>query len=152
MPWRLDGERMAEDWVLLLATSGRPTLSLTAARVLAAQLRDAVERRHALAVARVGHSRACPLDLHALVPVPDAVLRLGPDHPDAFAWLWRHWGTTEPLRHVAEHRTHDGQQLRDEHLALSFWAADWTPWRAFARLRDQWPALRFDIQPRYDRA
>jgi len=157
VPWHLDGERMAEDWVLLLAASGRPALSLTGARVLAGQLRDAVERRHALAVARVGHSRACPLDLHALAPVPDAVLRLGPDHPDALAWLWQHWGTTEPLRHVVmeragEDRTRDGLRPGDGRLTLSFWAADWTPWRAFARLRDGWPALRFDIRPRYDRA
>ena len=68
--------------------------------MLAAELRDAVARRHALAVARVGRSTACPFDLHALVPVPADVLRLGPDHPDALPWLWAHWGTTQALRHV----------------------------------------------------
>ena len=49
-----------------------------------------------------GRSRACPLDLHRLVPTPAPLLRLGPDHPETLAWLWAHWGTTWPLRHVAE--------------------------------------------------
>ena len=53
--------------------------------MLAGQLREAVEHRHAVALARIGHSRACPFDLHALVPVPAAVPLLGPDHPDALA-------------------------------------------------------------------
>jgi hypothetical protein len=68
------------------------TLSVAGARVLAGQLRDAVARRHERAVARVGASRVCPFDLHALVPVPDTVLRLGPDDPIALAWLSEHWG------------------------------------------------------------
>lgn len=35
-------------------------------------------------------------------------------------------------------------------LRLGFWAADWTPWPAFLQLRRDWPALRFDVRPRYD--
>ena len=35
-------------------------------------------------------------------------------------------------------------------LRLGFWSADWTPWPAIARLRRDWPALRFDIRPFYD--
>ncbi len=105
--------------------------------------------------ARVGHSRACPFDLHALVPVPTAILQLGPDHPDALAWLWQHWGTTQALRHVAiGHGAHPdtGPKLAagEDRLPLSFWSADWTPWRAFERIRADWPALRFDLQPQYD--
>ena len=70
VPWELDLDVLEEDWLhRLLAPAGR-TLSLSGARVLAGQLRDAVERRHALAHARVGRSRACPFDLHALLPVP----------------------------------------------------------------------------------
>ena len=131
------------------------TLSLAGARVLAGQLREAVEHRHAIAVARVGHSRACPFDLHALAPVPATILVLGPDHPDALAWLCQHWGTTQPLRHVAL----DTAQTRapepelaagEDRLKLSFWSADWTPWRAFERVRADWSALRFDLQPHYD--
>jgi hypothetical protein len=82
---------MEEDVFHLLAapspTRAR-TLSVAGARVLAGQLREAVGRRHQRAVARVGASQACPFDLHALVPVPDEMLRLGPDRPVALAWLW----------------------------------------------------------------
>src|SRR5947209_2242126 len=68
------------------------TLSIDGARLLAAELRDAVARRHALAIARVGQSLACPFDLHALLPPPATNLQLGPDHPEPLAWLWTHWG------------------------------------------------------------
>jgi hypothetical protein len=47
-----------------------------------------------------------------------------------------------------------GKAARPEpgRLRLGFWSADWTPWPAVARLRRDWPALRFDIRPRYDDA
>ena len=155
IPWRLDLDSLEEDWFHLLVNPAHRVLSLAGARVLAGQLREAVEHRHAVAVARVGRSRACPLDLHALVPVPSAILLLGPDHPDALAWLWQHWGTTQALRHMAP----DSAATRaptpelaagEERLSLSFWAADWTPWRALGRIRADWPALRFNLQPHYD--
>jgi hypothetical protein len=111
VPWCLDLDRMAEDFFhLLVAPPARAGslvppvrgLSLAGARILADQLCAAVAQRHALAVGQVGHSRACPFDLHALIPVPDSVLRYGPDDPAALDWLWAHWGTTQPLRHVEE--------------------------------------------------
>jgi hypothetical protein len=40
----------------------------------------------------------CPFDLHALLPVPDAILGLGPTHPEALVWLASHWGVTDRLR------------------------------------------------------
>ena len=61
-------DSLEEDWFHLLVNPAHHALSLAAARVLAGQLLEAVEHRHAVAVARVGHSRASPLDLHALVP------------------------------------------------------------------------------------
>jgi len=93
IPWRLDLDSIEEDLFLMLAAPPPPQrrhLSLVGARALAGQLREAAEQRHVAAVARVGRSRACALDLHALVPVPDGVLRLGPNHPRAFApkLLW----------------------------------------------------------------
>ena len=154
IPWRLDGDSLEEDWFHLLVNPAHRALSLAGARVLAGQLREAVEHRHAVAVARVGRIRACPFDLHALAPVPTAILQLGPDHPDALAWLWQHWGTTQALRHV----TPDTSFTRapapelaagEDRLQLSFWSADWTPWRALARVRADWPGLRFDVQPGY---
>jgi hypothetical protein len=109
-----------------------------------------------VAVARVGHSRACPFDLHALVPVPAAILQRGPDHPDAIGWLWQHWGTTQALRHVAPDTASlkgDGFQQPAEKdlllLRLRFWSADWTPWRALQRIQADSPALRFDIRLDY---
>jgi hypothetical protein len=116
-----------------------------------------VARRQALAAAQVGHSRACPFDLHALVPVPDAVLRRGPDDPIALDWLWAHWGTTQTLRHVADDpsaaavlrtRVRTGEAV----WAVSFWSADWTPWRALAQIAARWPTLRFETHPSYDTA
>ena len=154
IPWRLDLDSLQEDWFHLLITPVRRSLSLDGARVLSAQLREAVERRHAIAVARVGRHRVCPLDLHALVPVPADILALGPDHPNALAWLWRHWGTTEALRHVApdiagrpwlEHEPAAGE----DSFRLAFWSADWTPWRALARIRADWPTLHLEVQPDY---
>ena len=84
IPWHLDLDRMAEDFFHLLVAPPAPqqrTLSLAGARIVADQLRAAVARRHGIAVAGVGRSRACPFDLHAVVPVPTGVLALGPDDP-----------------------------------------------------------------------
>ena len=138
---------MEEDVFLRLAApKGQArTLSLDGARMLAAELRDAVARRHALAVARVGCSRACCFDLHSLVPVPGEILRLGPDHPDALQWLWTHWGTNDTLRHVTLAPATTASSCR-----VSFWSADWTPWRALAAVEARWPALRFEAKPRYE--
>jgi hypothetical protein len=148
IPWHLDLDPQQR------------TLSVDGARVLAGQLRAAVSRRHALAVARVGQSQVCPLDLHALVPVPPAMLRLGPDDPESRDWLWAQWGTTQALRHVVAPSRQAGQ-LQDfepngiaangDYTAfhLTFWSADWTPWRAFAHIAARWPALRFDVRPTY---
>ncbi len=152
IPWRLDLDRMEEDWVHRLLAPPR-RLGLAGARVLARQLRDAVALRHDAATGLVGHGRACRLDLHALVPVPDAMLRLGPDHPDALAWLWARWGTTAALRHVAAAPPPRLRQPLPAGTAawrLRFWSADWTPWRALAQVATAWPDLRFDIQPDYD--
>lgn len=163
IPWQRDGDRMEEDLFHLLVAPPTPaaalrppqrTLSVTGARILAGQLRAAAAQRQALAVARVGSSRACPFDLHALVPVPAAVLACGPDDPAALAWLWQHWGTTHPLRHVAADLDAAAARGRlppgEAAWAVTFWSADWTPWRALAQIQARWPALRFDTSPRYD--
>ena len=153
IPWHLDLDRLQEDWFhLLVAPQEAATASGTAerrisvagARVLSQQLRDAVGRRHELAIARVGRSYLCPFDLHALLPVPEPVLWLGPDDPGALAWLWRHWGTTRPLRQVQDVC---GQAAGC--AEFTFWSADWTPWRALATLAETWSVLRFAARPTY---
>lgn len=150
IPWHLDLDRLEEDSFLrLVAPPGGQvrTLSLDAARMLAAELRAAVARRHALATARVGQSPACPFDLHSLVPVPNDVLRLGPDHPDALSWLWAQWGTTQALRWVASRQS---PVVRGQEFRVSFWSADWTPWRALESIRAEWSGLRFAVRPIYE--
>ena len=156
IPWHLDCARMEEDLFHLLVAPPAPQrcrLSLAGARVLARQLCEASAARQAAAVARVGRSRACAFDLHALVPVPAAILRLGPDHPDALAWLWAHWGTTAALRHVILEPAPAWRSppvAGRATLVFRFWSADWTPWRALAASAARWPALRFDARPTYD--
>ena len=153
IPWHLDFDRVEEDAFLRLAApkGGARTLSLEGARMLAAELRDAVARRHALAVARVGHDRTCCFDLYALLPVPGDILRLGPDHPDALRWLWKYWGTTDTLRRVALAPERDETAPAETVWRIGFWSADWTPWRALTAVRARFAGLRFDVQPYYER-
>jgi hypothetical protein len=158
IPWRLDPDRLAEDFLHLLIAPPPPhqrSLSLPGARILAGQLRDAVARRHDLAVARVGRSRVCPFDLHALAPVPAEILRRGPDDPFSLEWLWQHWGTTRELRHVMEDPAPGPEPRRRPaagaaEIRISFWSADWSPWRALTRVGERFPALRFALCPEYD--
>lgn len=152
VPWVVNFDLLEEDWFHRLMAPADRTLSLTGVRVLTGQLRQAAEHRHALAIARVGRSRACPFDLHSLVPVPPEILARGPDHPDSLAWLWEHWGTTEPLRQVAIVDAVGHRSTSAPSQAVSFWSADWSPWRATERMQRDWPALRFVLQPRYDSA
>jgi hypothetical protein len=154
IPWQLDLARMEEDFFHLLIAPPR-SLSLTGARTLAGQLREAVAQRHALAVARVGQSQACPFDLQALVPVPAAMLQRGPDDAAALAWLWQHWGTTQALRHVSIDAAAEAAARRalargEETFVVTFWSADWTPWRALVRIAVEWPRLRFETRPIYE--
>ena len=126
VPWVYDYARLAEDWFHLLVAPPPPrqrTISVAGARILANQLRDAVWAQHEAAVSQVGVSKACPFDLHALLPVPFAILRLGPDDPQSPA----------------------GQAA----FRCRFWAADWTPWPALVTLRRRWPELSLTVQPNY---
>ena len=153
VPWRLDGAALEED-VFNLAAAQPPAqrrLSIEGCRVLARQVRDRAEARQARAAALVGQSRACPLDLHALLPVPDAVLQLGPRHPNALAWLREHWGTVDKPRHVAGRPdAQPGRRLPRGHAVLGygFFTAGDMPRAAVSAPAARWPALRFALQPR----
>lgn len=156
IPWVQDLGPAAEDWFHLLAAPPAPqrrSLSLEGARILAGQLRDAAEARQRLVAERATTSRACPLDLHRLIPLPARLLRLGPEAAATRAWLWEHWGTTQALRGVVSLPVPHRGVARQTDPGLwwvGFWSADWTPWRAFVQLRARWPALRFAVRPLYD--
>jgi hypothetical protein len=142
VPWWWDHDALAEDWFHLLMTAPHRGISATGARLLAHALRDAVQEAHDRAAARIDR-RSCPFDLNALRPVPPALLRRGADDPASLDWLWRHWGTTWPLRRV------EVLVPELEGFRCSFCAADWTPWPALAWLRARFPALHIEITPLY---
>lgn len=152
IPWAYpDLEVLEEDQVLALIRppDGSPGLRPAAARVLARQLRAAVETQQQRVLAAVGHSRACPFDLQALVPAPAAILERGPDDPASRAWLRAHWGTVQALHRVRLLAAADGRARRAARLQYEFWSADWTPWPALATVRRRWPKLVFAIRPDY---
>jgi hypothetical protein len=142
VPWAMDYDRLEEDWfhLLMMTPPHRRTISAHGARILARQLREAAWMHHEAALSRAG---ACPFDLNALAPVPGEILRLGEDAPEALAWLWRHWGTTWPLRRV------EALPAGEAAFRVRFWSADWSPWPALLRIRARWPALRLAVRPAY---
>jgi hypothetical protein len=155
IPWVYPDLALEEEdrmHALLHPPDGSPGLSLHGARTLARLLRNVSEIHQARVVAAVGQSRACPFDLHALVPIPKNVLERGPDDPGSQAWLRQHWGSTRALRHVVLHTTKNDRRLRrSAKLHYSFYAADWTPWAAFVAVRTRWPKLVFEVRPDYRR-
>jgi len=155
IPWQIDGAALEED-VFNLAVAQPPAqrrLTVEGCRVLARQVRDRVEARQARAAALVGRSRTCPLNLHALLPVPDAILQLGPNHPQVSAWLQENWGTADKLRQVAGRPdVRPGRRLPRDHAVIGygFFTAGDTPHAAVSALAARWPALRFALRPRPD--
>ncbi|WP_198382158.1 hypothetical protein [Roseomonas sp. KE2513] len=148
-PWQVDFAAMEEDVFHRLASlyprTGR--LSLEGCRVFAAQLRERAEDRHRQVLVAAEGSRARPLDLHALLPVPAAVLALGPDHPDARQWLRSRWGTEE-LRRVERLSGSPRRQSKGQaEVGFGFFAADAGPAAAVLRLAKAWPDLRLDLRP-----
>ncbi len=126
----------------MLTQPGR-TISLAGAKTVAREAKEAFRNEYEEACAWVGRSKAVPLDLHQLVPVPWEVLRLGPDAPASLRWLWRAWGTTWPLRKVERLPCPDGAWRG------GFWSADWTPWPMVAMCRARWPAFTFQLRVVY---
>jgi hypothetical protein len=152
-PWQLDYAAIEDD-IFVRAVSqpaSRRGLTVEGCRILARQFREKVEVRQARAAALVGQSLACPFDLHALLPVPAAILLLGPTHPTAVSWLTAHWGITDRLRQISlRDKATTGRRLPAGHkvTGYSFFANQETPDAAIAELATRWPTLRFVLQHR----
>ena len=146
IPWTRDRDRLEEDFFLAMAApvdgdapvEGARAISVPGTRILARRLSDAVDHQRALTRRLTDHS--CPLDLHRRRPVPEPILRLGPDEPAAQAWLRSHRGTPRPLRHVRALPA-QGDRRQTSQMRVEFWSADWSPWQALRRLRQAWPML-----------
>ena len=147
IPWHLDLDYEEARLLAPMAGQGR------VARALARELREVIAARHDQVLARWHEAGGCPLDLHRLIPIPDAILARGEDAPAARHWLWANWGTTYPLRQVRLLQENADRWLRrSARLVYEFLSADWTPWQAIVRLRQDWPAMVFAVDPRYGEA
>jgi hypothetical protein len=153
IPWQLDFAAIEEDvFVRVVSQPARDRkLTVEGCRILARQFRERVEAHHARAVAMVGRSFACPFDLHRLLPVPAAILQLGPTDPVALAWLAARWGTTDRLRQVTVRpKPHTGRRLpqADAVIGYGFFSFGDTPLAAISRLATDWLDLHFRLVPR----
>jgi hypothetical protein len=152
-PWQLDFAAI-EEWVFARAVAqpaSRRHLTVAGCRILARQFRERVAVRQARAAALVGQRLACPFDLHALLPVPAAILQLGPSDPTSLAWLAAHWGIIDRLHQVAVRpNATTGRRLRKTHAVIGygFFTAGETPHAAITQLREHWPGLGFSLAPR----
>ncbi|MCW8088282.1 hypothetical protein [Sabulicella glaciei] len=151
VPWVLDYDQIEQELVALLLQQPpeRRSVGLEGSKMLAREFRDWIRDGTDLVHSAVGVRTDCPFDLHSLVPIPWPVLQLGPDDPKAIRWMWENWGTTWTLRRVEE-----VPLVKEERKTLPpgqflaryrFWSADWSPWQAIKKLRQEWPALRFRL-------
>ncbi len=153
IPWRVDVAGIEEE-VFALAVAqpaAQRRLTVDGCHILARRFRAAVEARQARALALVGRSRACPFDLHALLPVPAQILALGSGDPTALSWLRDHWGTEDGLRQVVlRPGATAGRRLPAGYAVIGygFFTSGDTPQAAVTRLAARWPGLRFALRPR----
>jgi hypothetical protein len=153
IPWHVDYAQLEED-IFHRAVAGRggpDRLSIEGCHILARQFRQRIESRDEKAVALIGQSRACPFDLHVLLPIPVEALQRGPTDPKSLDWLARHWGTRDALRKiVARPNPSAGRRLPAGHVVISygFFTYGETPRAAIDQLTARWPALRFALTPR----
>jgi len=109
-----------------------------------------IEAREAKAAALIGLSRACPFDLHVLLPIPAKILRRGPTDEQSLDWMAWHWGTRDALRKVVA-RPHPsaGRRLPAGHIlvAYGFFTSGDSPGAAIDQFVARWPILRFVLTP-----
>jgi hypothetical protein len=159
IPWAIDYDALEEEWLRrLLSANLDPVRSVRSLRGMAKKARDHVEHEYEpLRLALIDAARGrdlddrqaalqarCALDLQSVIPIPPDILSLGEEHPAAARWLWENWGTTAALRRVVCH------QPAPTRLLYTFFAANWTPWRAFARIASEFPTLDFRLSSKQD--
>jgi hypothetical protein len=152
IPWHVDYAQVEEDiFHCAVAARGCPTgLSIEGCHILARQFRQRIEARDEKAAALIGQSRACPFDLHVLLPIPAEILQRGPTDQKSLEWLARHWGTRDALRKiVARPNPSAGRRLPSGHVVISygFFTSGETPRAAATQLVARWPMLRFVLTP-----
>ena len=150
IPWQVDYAQLEED-IFHRAVAARGSLSIEGCHILARQFCQRIEAHEAKAAALIGHSRACPFDLHVLLPIPAEILRRGPTDPASLDWLATHWGTRDELRKIVERPNPSaGRRLPAGHRVISygFFTSGETPRAAIDALGARWPALRFTLTPR----
>ena len=156
IPWERDFDMLEEDLFLLLVQrrDNEAALGPTSAHALARRVRTLAEQAGQRARQDCSSARSAAFDLHALLPVPPDILRLGPEHPQARRWLWTTWGTTRSLRRVAEPLVTNTVSTRNpvegDRWRVDFWSADWSPWLALQTLASKWPRLHFRLRPVHD--
>lgn len=149
IPWAFDADVLEEDIVLMLLRDPQRSLTLAGCRVLARQFRERATERHRQTLALIGSDRRCPFDLHALRPVPPAILRRGAEDSCAQAWLRTHWGVGQALRQVS---VLPPERLRGRRPLAGharggyvFYTDGAVPEPAIATLQQHWPTLRFTL-------
>jgi hypothetical protein len=152
IPWHVDYAQVEEDIFhrAVAGRGGRADLSIEGCHILARQFRQRIESRDEKAVALIGQSRACPFDLHVLLPIPAVTLQRGPTDQESLDWLARHWGTRDALRGiVARPNPSAGRRLPAGHVVISygFFTAGETPRAAVTQFVARWPTLRFVLTP-----
>ena len=152
IPWHVDYAQVEEDIFhrAVAGRGGRDGLSIEGCHILARQFRQRIESRDEKAVALIGQSRACPFDLHVLLPIPAETLQRGPTDQKSLDWLARHWGTRDALRRiVARPNPSAGRRLPAGHVVISygFFTSGETPRLAVTQFVARWPTLRFVLTP-----
>jgi hypothetical protein len=153
IPWHIDYTQVEEDIFhrAVAGRGGRDGLSIEGCHILARQFRQRIESRDEKAVALIGQSRACPFDLHVLLPIPAEILQRGPTDQTSLDWLARHWGTPDAPRKIAARPNPSaGRRLPAGHAVMSygFFTSGETPRTAVTRFVARWPTLRFVLTPR----
>ena len=129
MPWPLDADEEEHRLLAPMAAIGAD------ARVLAAELREAVVAHAERAAEQLRRGPLSASTCTGLLPLPAALLRAGAHDPASRAWRRRHWGTPQPLRHARRVETRAGR------LVYDCYAAEAAPEPAVTRLRRAWPEL-----------